>query len=400
MAEFFESRALRYEIHLLVDKRWQITEIAGENRGPSGGPLARVQFEEFEKGVLSKANALLAAGVKAVRVMRDRVRDDGFTTTTELFFKEASSSSGETPVTVGRYEGEVPFCTKPEDLASRPACQVIGVVLRSFLDKLGVTALELLHLHPYIRKLNDNYSLVQGAVHQIASAQAKAAGSDLKSRSAALLGFIDVVEAKARAAMGEKKLPAIEQDFHKFIERMALRYEGEPRRFYTSVGIARHFQGSASFAARLDFALEHLPRETSPEVRGLLDELAAGCLDSSQLVMDLLGYQPNLAAALTALADLAGGSSGTSKSGGLETLRGLIAEGALPLTAEGLWQRVLRELGRGRPLSRSDERQEWGLLLKLSDHLVAHCPVECRTPIEEAVKLRLRRVRDAASLRE
>jgi hypothetical protein len=70
------------------------------------------------------------------------------------------------------------------------------------------------------------------------------------------------------------------------------------------------------------------------------------------------------------------------------------------LTAEGLWERVLRELGRGRPLSRSDERQEWGLLLKLSDHLVAHCPAECRTAIEEAVKLRLRRLRDAASLRE
>jgi hypothetical protein len=401
MTEFFESRALRYEIHLLVDKRWQITEIAGNGREMGEGPLARSQFEELEKSVLAKANALLAAGVKAVRVMRDRVRGDGFTTTTELFFKEATNSSSESPVTVGRYEGEVPLCTKPEDLASRAACKVIGVVLRSYLDKQLITALELLHLHPYIRKLNDNYSLVQGAVHQVATAQAKAAGSDLKARSGALLGFIDVIEAKAREAMAEKKLPAIEQDFRKFADRIAARYDGEQRRFYASVGIARHFQGSQSFLAKLDFALDHLPGEPLPEMRGLLDELAAGCLDSSQLVMDLLGHQPNLATALTALSDLACGTGGVEdKSGSLERLRGLIAEGMLPLTVECLWERVLRELGRRRPLSRTDEKQEWGLLMKLSDHLLARCPVECKTAVEDAVKLRLRRLRDAASLRE
>jgi hypothetical protein len=401
MAEFFESRGLRYEIHLLVEKRWEITEIAGSGRELGGHPLARTQFEELEKSVLAKANAMLAAGVKAVRVMRDRIRGDGFTTTTELFYKEATNATSEPALTVGRYQGEVPLCTKPEDLASRAACKVIAVVLRTFLDKQLITALELLHLHPYIRKLNDSYSLVQGAVHQVATAQAKAAGSDLKGRSVALLGFIDVIEAKAREAMAEKKLPAIEQDFHKFAERIAARYDGEQRRFYASVGIARHFQGSQSFLAKLDFALEHLPGEPLPEMRGLLDELAAGSLDSSQLVMDLLGHQPNLAAALTTLANLACGTGGAEdKSGSIEKLRDLIGEGVLPLTVESLWERVVRELGRGRPLSRTDEKQEWGLLMRLSDHLLARCPVECKTAVDDAVKLRLRRLRDAASMRD
>ncbi|MDB5407818.1 MAG: hypothetical protein JWL84_2730 [Rhodospirillales bacterium] len=399
MAEFFESRALRYEIHLLVDKRWQITEIAGNGGG--GGPLARVQFEEFEKSVLAKANAMLAAGVKAVRVMRDRIRSDGFTTTTELFFKEATNAGSEPPLTVGRYEGAPPLCTKPEDIASRASCQVIGVVLRSFLDKQLITALELLHLHPYLRKLNENYTLVQGALHQIATSQAKTAGSDLKSRVTLLLGLIDAVEAKAREAMAEKRLPAIEQDFRKFAERMAARYDGDQRRFYAAVGIARHFQGSQSFLAKLDFALDHLPDEPLPEMRSLLDELAAGCLDSSQLVMDLLGHQPSLAAALMALADLASGRGETEdKSGSLKRLREAIAAGILPSVVDSLWHRVLRELGRGRPLSRSDEKQEWGLLMKLSDHLVGCCPGDARPAVEDAVKLRLRRLRDSASMRE
>jgi hypothetical protein len=401
MAEFFESRALRYEIHLLVEKRWQITQIAGDGKALGNNPLARVQFEEFEKSVLAKANALLAAGVKAVRVMRDRIRSDGFTTTTEIFYKEATNVSSERPATVGRYEGEVPLCTKPEDLASRAACQVIGVVLRSFLDKQFITALELLHLHPYIRKLNDNYSLVQSAVHQVSTAQAKAAGSDIKDRSTALFGFIEAAEAKAREAMAEKKLPAIEQDFRKFAERIAARYDGEQRRFYASVGLARHFQGSQSYLARLDFALDHIPDEPLPEMRSLLDELAAGCLDSSQLVMDLLGYQPNLATALTALSNLACGTGAAKDEGGsLKKLRGLIANDMLPAAAESLWDRLLRELVRGRPLSRTDEKQEWGLLMKLSDHLLACCPVEYKRPIDDAIKVRLRRARDAASMRE
>ena len=67
-----------------------------------------------------------------------------------------------------------------------------------------------------------------------------------------------------------------------------------------------------------------------------------------------------------------------------------------PPTAETLWDRILRELGRGRSLSRTDEKQEWNLLMKLSDRLLADCPAERKSAIEDAVKERVRRLRDAA----
>jgi hypothetical protein len=114
-------------------------------------------------------------------------------------------------------------------------------------------------------------------------------------------------------------------------------------------------------------------------------------------VVDLLGHQPNLAAALGALADLAcGGGDSPVADGSLAKLRQLIGGGALPLTAETLWDRILRELGRGRSLSRTDEKQEWNLLMKLSDRLLADCPAERKSAIEDAVKERVRRLRDAA----
>ncbi|HEX3500738.1 MAG TPA: hypothetical protein VHT04_15580 [Stellaceae bacterium] len=399
MPEFFESRKLRYEIHSRCEKRWQIAEIVGDGREELSGRFGRTNFEEIERAVLSKANALLAGGeVEAVRVTRDRVRDDGFTTTSEIFFKEASGGKSEPPLTVGRHDGAMPLCAEPADLYARPACKVIGTVLRSFLDRQFITALDLLHFHPYIRKLNENFSLFQGAIHQVSTAQVKESGEDLKSRGQKLYGLTEAVETRARDAMAEKDLPAIEgDDFAGFADRMAARYQGEQCRYFTMVGVARHFQGAASFLARLDFVLAHLPVARSADMRDLLDSFAADCLESSQLVVDLLGYQPNLAAALGALSDLAcGDGEGGAADSSLAKLRSLIGAGGLPLTAATLWDRILRELNRGRPLSRTDQKQEWNLLMKLSDRLLVGCPPERKGAVEGAIKDRMRRLRDAA----
>jgi hypothetical protein len=399
MPEFFESRKLRYEIHSRCEKRWQIAEIVGDGRDELPGRFGRINFEEIERAVLSKANALLAGGeVEAVRVTRDRVRDDGFTTTSEIFFKEASGGKPEPPLSIGRHDGAMPLCVEPADLYTRPACKVIGTVLRSFLDRQFITTLELLHFHPYIRKLNENFSLVQGAIHQVSTAQVKESGEDLKSRGQKIYGLTETVETRARDAMAEKHLPAIEGgDFGGFADRMTARYQGEQCRYFAMVGIARHFQGAASFLARLDFVLAHLPAARPADLRDLLDSFAADCLESSQLVVDLLGYQPNLAAALGSLSDLARGEGecGAADSS-LVKLRSLIGEGVLPITASTLWDRVLRELNRGRPLSRTDQKQEWNLLMKLSDRLLVGCPAERKSAVDGAIKDRMRRLRDTA----
>src|SRR5260370_16678220 len=121
MAEFFESRKLRYEIHALLDKRWQIAEIVGDEREQSGGRFGRSNFEEIERAVLGKANALLAGGeVNAVRITRDRVRADGFTTTSEIFFKEATGGKSQPPLTIAPPPPLMPFFPTPPPLSPRP----------------------------------------------------------------------------------------------------------------------------------------------------------------------------------------------------------------------------------------------------------------------------------------
>jgi len=360
--------------------------------------------------VLGRANALLAGGqVKAVKVLRERQRADGFTTTSEIFFKEATTKA-EASATVSPYDGPIGVCATPGDLYGRSACKAIGGMLRTYLDKQLFTALELLHFHPYIRKLNDDsYYLIQGSLHQVSTAQVRAGGGEVKGRTEALLQLLEAVETKARNAMAEKQMPAIAGDDVKgFVEQITQRYPAEDRRFYVVVGIARQFQGMQSIQARLDFALEQLHGahfEADVEMRQLFDELAAGCLDSSQLVMDLLGHKPNLATALVALSDLARGQGGggpeeTGGTGTVPRLRELIGRGLLPLSVETLWDRILRELARGRPLSRTDDKQEWGLLIKTSDRLLADCPEDRKAAISEHFKTRLRRVREAAVMSE
>ena len=156
------------------------------------------------------------------------------------------------------------------------------------------------------------------------------------------------------------------------------------------------FHGSTSFNVRLDLVLAHLPEARSADLRDLLDSFAADCLESSQLVVDLLGHQPNLAAALGTLGDLARGEGGGTGNNSLAKLRSLIGEGALPQTSATLWDRILRELNRGRSLSRTDEKEEWKVLMRLSDRLLAGCPPERKSIVQGAVKDRIRRLSDAA----
>jgi uncharacterized protein YjeT (DUF2065 family) len=175
---------------------------------------------------------------------------------------------------------------------------------------------------------------------------------------------------------------------------------GEADRWvWLHVALARHLQGTPSHLARLDFTLACCERPLRPESLARLDAFAAGCLDGSQMVMDLLGRQPNLARALTVLAELAAGRL-TTTAGMTPTaasLAGRLGEGMLPHSAEALWERLLRELARGNPLCRNDQREEWATTVRLRDSLPAACPEAWRDRVRAALQERIRRLRDAGA---
>ena len=104
-----------------------------------------------------------------------------------------------------------------------------------------------------------------------------------------------------------------------------------------------------------------------------------------------------LALALGGLADLAKGAPPRDSVADtpLAALARELAAGRLPLAAQSLWDRVLREAERGKPLARNDERREWALLTKLSARLVADCPAPMQAAMRAAFRARQRKIQQA-----
>src|SRR4051812_12535938 len=115
MPEFFEARRLRYEIHALAEGRWRIADVIDDGRDAVGRRFDRRDFEETERRVLEQANTILAEDtVEAVKVIRERRRDDGFTTLAEIFSKKAANEAPEAPLTVAPIEGAPAPCGSVE----------------------------------------------------------------------------------------------------------------------------------------------------------------------------------------------------------------------------------------------------------------------------------------------
>jgi len=395
MAEFFDARKLRYEIHVLDDKRWLIKEAMEDGRELLGRPYGKLDFEETERAVVDRAVELLGLGtVHAVRVVRERVRPDGYVTQREIFYREATGKV-EPPLTVARYEGPIAFCTTTDDLSRRASCQIIGVVVRSFLDRYMITALELLHNHGYIRRILENVVVLQGGVQQIANLQVKAQGGQLRPRADALMALLTKVEKDAHNALGERGVPDVTEDnFNGFAQRLEAAFGGERYRYFMFYALAKNYRGN-SLLAKVDSLLTIIMgQELRPVDLGMLDELLAGCLDHPMMVMDVLGHQTNLAAALESLANLAAGAEGPGDETVTNLRRGM-ASGKIPFSSETIWNRVLREVERGKPLCRDNEKQEWATLVRVRESLMYKCPEALKGSMQAAFKDRSSRLRNA-----
>jgi hypothetical protein len=60
-----------------------------------------------------------------------------------------------------------------------------------------------------------------------------------------------------------------------------------------------------------------------------------------------------------------------------------------------VWERLVRELRRGRPLCRDDSGREWSTLMQLSEKLPQGAPSPWAEQIREALKGRVRRLQEA-----
>ena len=377
MAEFFHGRRLRYQISLQREGRWQLVAIVEDGRDQLDHPFGRPDLDRLETEIRNRARlALTTPGASAVRVIRERIRADGYTQE-EPFLLEEAGAIKPAERQVANYAGAVPVCREFEDLLARPALRAIGLIMRPWLDRLGMTPIELVTLKATTSAVKRAENGVNAAIMAAARLQAEALKLPVRTRIAEIENLVEECRTRVRAASlasGPPRLGTVGLD--RFIAAIAERHPAPDRRFHALRGVAEFIAEPTGYGAKLDRLLELNQPELGVPATELFDEVTACLVDHSDVVHDLLGHQADLRVALLRLAELAEGSPppGSAAPEAAAQLALLIAQDRLEKTREALWDRLARSLAGQRPLTTGTLKAESGAIAELLGTLLPRIP--------------------------
>jgi hypothetical protein len=371
------GRSTSFEIHVLRDKRWVLTEIVGDEANA-------VQFAD---------NLLHKSNYEAVRVVRDFKRIDGLHSETVVHEKVADTQKPDVtlvPVV------DAPVCSELAQVYALPARLVMGRLFRHYLDEVVITPTELLHNAREMKRLADKGRLLMTAVDSVASLQAPGGGEEAKARREFLYKAWDQAYARARNALPDKPVKA---GTFKELATVARKTAEDPD-FQCLLLMSAQLLELRGWLAKLDKVLAWAAEEEAASRFALFDGLISDLIMPGAAVQDLLGYQPNLGLALCHLCDLAEGQAEPAKfaSESFTTVNRLFAEGRLPETRETLFNRVARELRGGNPLSRNEPAQEYEMFAQMLTRLVNYQGVVGGEAMAEALLHRSLRAQSQGGL--
>ena len=350
--------APRFEVSALRDKRWIIDCITRTE------DEARARAEEI----------FADEAFDAVRVARGRFGHDGHVYESVILEQAREARRGERPVRIAATPDELAWCETLDDLYGPASRQAIARILRNFLDRYNITPTELLHHHRYIKQLERQDELLGQAVQRVAAHQARSRGVDARSRLDLLDRLVNEAGTRARDAVASRAAPRLgEGGLAALTEAIAERVRSpSDQAFYLRFAVSLAFEEQGGFAQKLETVTAWGATDHAAPFLTLLDELAAGLLGAASLIQEVLGGQPHLAGALATLADLAAGrADGDAMRPPLAAaLAKLLTHAGMPETRLVLLERVQRELGSDKPLSRDDAMGQRRLFEALLEKLV------------------------------
>ena len=389
-----------YEVQALRNGYWQIAQRIDDGRDGFGPPLTPGALELLHQKVRALAAAELARpGTEAVQVLHEKLRPEGSIVVSEFLRLQPEAGAKRAPFGLSPIRDAGPRCETPGGLLQRRSCQLINTLLRSLLDELAVSPLELLTDESWSRRLRPHAALISAAIHKVASLQT---GGEPKARVTALEVLVAGAEKRARAAAAIPYVPDLGPGGIDalLVGIKALRVLDSE--FLAMRAMARHLKKAGSPLSKLETLIELLVPDLSPPGVALVDRFLAGLVDSAAMVKDLLGRQDNLGLALLALGRFAEGVPPSAGRGDLAELARLLAAPLaakrLPDTREALWDRVIGGLHSTRPLA-DHLRDEWPLLRTIERELTPNLPDSRREAMAAAVtarKLLLRKTADQA----
>ncbi|MBM3549361.1 MAG: hypothetical protein FJX54_20685 [Alphaproteobacteria bacterium] len=363
----FLFRSKTYEIQASRKGRWTIEQTSTD----------QADAEVAAKALLNKLK-----DIEAIRVVLDG--------RSEKVLFEQKKPQTKNPIVVPQIE-EAPVCSNPDDLYGPQSRKIVNRLFRQYLDRAMLTPTEIMHSGREMKRVMDFESIVQTAIARVASVQKDSEGGDAKKRTDALWSMVNGISKRATEA-DKLKLPSIrELGFDEAVKFVTKAAKPEELKFTLRCVFSRELSQTRSWYGKLTQVLEW--SNTSRESAGLvlLDDFISDTLASGTLIADILGNQPNLAAALIKLLDIADGeykpgrSQSPDMAGMEEMLCKLMKTGRLPASRDILLERVRSELRGTNPLSKNDANAEIERFCEIIDRVLLDRGVAGGTGMAEAL---------------
>lgn len=377
-----------YEILALRNGHWQTALVMDHEGRRAGRPLGGAALASFEQQVRGMATAQLGIlGTQSVKVVRERIRPDGSLSVSEFLCLDGGTT-GDRMMGLAPLRDAGPRCEAADDLLQRPACQVIGTLLRGLLDALGASPLELLVDEAWSARLQPHQALLASAIRKIASLQTT---GDPTARLATLERLVGETQRRARAAGARMpRLPDLDAGGIDVLLARIRALGAVDGEFLAVRAMARCLRGAGSPSSKIEMLLALLAPGPSAAGTALADRFLAGLVDAPSTVRDLLGHQPDLGTALIALCRFATGGTPAGRGDWTDLacrLAGPLAAGLLPDTRDALWDRVACGLLSDRLLA-AERHAEWPLLKTLDKEFQPLVPESRRARLAAAVAAR------------
>lgn len=293
---------------------------------------------------------------------------------------------------------DAPLCDTTDDLYGWPARSTINQLMRTYLDKVNITATELMHSAKEIKRLLDEGTLINSATAKVASLQAKKTDGNTNARRDQIYEFIRDINARVKTA-SDRKLPRVRDvGFLGVLESVNQSFAGPDAEFMARVAITTELIDNRNLFGKLSMLLEWGDQAEDDAAFQVIDVFISDILWNSDVLRELLGSQRDLGSALVTLICFASGEPlGEEPPEGLNpehpkfinfTLHRLIAEGRLPDSQAVLFERVKRQLEGVNPLSRGDREEEREVFSGLLTKLITDVEVVGGPTIAEAVTQR------------
>ena len=294
-----------------------------------------------------------------VKIVRNWLRSDGTMVESEIFC-ETRAAKDDAPLHITPIDSVPPEkCETPEEFLGADARGVVNRVFRTYLDKAVLTPTELMHSYKELKRLQDKDTLVPSAVDRVAQLQTKAGEQDAKSRGKEIFKSIDDISARARR-VERLKLPKLDGLFSDVLAKLGAMDEHEDRDYLAMVVLSRDLIDVRNWVGKLERLCALAVADPDPHAVEMLDGVIADVLGSN-VVQDVLGWQPGLGGAIIAMFDLADGRMAAVKSDAgesAEVLNRLFGEKKLPVSRGILLDRAHRQIRSPNPLCRNDAAKE------------------------------------------